>query len=386
MDKLYEESKKKTEIPKYDDSVGIRATLNDFGVSNDKIGYDEGNKTVTIDGKAFMSPKYMDEDAGVSYAPKNEIQKSLVNFYKNTSNPIVKVSDAYVSAAGKYGLTSDGLSYGNGTVTIGGMPLSTLYIDDDGKSWAWQKDVEDLVGKYAESSGTESPNSILQRYDDKYLSKIDSMINNLKNREAFSYNPDEDPVYLAYRDKYMSDGNRASRDAMANYSALTGGYANSSAVTAGALANQYYAKQLNDKIPELAKDAYERYGDEFNSDIELIEKTIAAYNAAYGNAMTSNELSREWMKDAAESNSKRDSDAYEKYWTDKKNEQAYDTQDMKNYWTNVLNSQEQIGNEYKISGYALDNERQQTYLEYYRRILEAELDETHANTYAKYYK
>lgn len=385
MDKLYDE-KTKNEVPKYENSVGIRATLNNMGISDNKIGYDEGTKTVTIDGKSFMSPKYMDEDAGVSYAPEKEIRQNLVNFYRDTSNPIVKVSDAYVSAAGKYGLTSDGLSYGNGIVTIGGTPLNTLYIDDDGKSWAWQNDVNDLVKKYVENLGAENPNSLLQKYNDEYLTQVNSMIDKLKQREKFSYNPDEDPVYLAYREKYLTEGNRASKEAMANYSTLTGGYANSSAVTAGALANQYYAQQLSNKIPELAQDAYQRYNDEYDTELDLADRIISAYNTAYGNASKANELSRNWSLDAAESNSKRDSEAYERYWNDKLNEQDYDTQEMKNYWTNVLNQQEMRENDYKIEGYSLDNEQRRTYLEYYSRLLEAELEEKYANTYAKYYK
>lgn len=385
MDKLYDE-KTKNEVPKYDNSVGIRATLNNLGISDNKIGYDEGTKTVTIDGKSFMSPKYMDEDAGVSYAPEKEIRQNLVNFYRDTSNPIVKVSDAYVSAAGKYGLTSDGLSYGNGIVTIGGTPLNTLYTDDEGKSWAWQSDVNDLVKKYAENSGVENPNSVLQKYNNEYLTQLNSVIDKLKQRDKFSYNPDEDPVYLAYREKYLTDGNRASKDAMANYSALTGGYANSSAVTAGALANQYYAQQLSNKIPELVQDAYQRYSDEYDADLELADRIISAYNTAYGNAAKANELSRDWYLDAEESNSKRDSEAYERYWSDKLNNQEYDTQEMENYWTNALNQQKMRENDYKIEGYSLDNEQRRTYLEYYSRLLEAELEETYANTYAKYYK
>ena len=70
MDKISEDTKLKKEVPKYNNNIGIRATLNNLGVSDSSIGYDENNKTVTIGGKAFMKPTYIDEDAGISYAPE----------------------------------------------------------------------------------------------------------------------------------------------------------------------------------------------------------------------------------------------------------------------------------------------------------------------------
>ena len=121
--------------------VGIRATLNNMGFSDSDIGFNEKEQAVTIGGKNFMKPDYLDEEAGISYATDKNIQKSLVDFYKNSSNPIVRVSDAYSSLAGQYGLSADALSYGNDTVSIGGIPLDVLYIDGENKAWAWNDDI-----------------------------------------------------------------------------------------------------------------------------------------------------------------------------------------------------------------------------------------------------
>lgn len=385
MDKISEDTKLKKDVPKYNDSVGIRATLNNLGVSDSSIGYDENNKTVTIGGKAFMKPTYMDEDAGISYAPESAIRQNLVDFYKDSSNPIVRVSDAYATAAGKYGLDASALTYGNNTVMIGGVPLNTLYIDDSGKAWAWQNDVYDLTEKYADNVGVSTPESVYNNTK-KYLSNIESAIKSLYNQSSFSYDPDDDPVYMAYRDKYMLEGNRATQDTMANYSALTGGYVNSAAVTAGALANQYYSQQLTDKIPELAKQAYDRYNDDRQANISLIDRMISAYNSAYNNLSNTNDTARKYANATADSVTERDEDAYEQYWTELLNQQAYDTQAQKNYWENSNNIQNQLMNSYKIQGYILDNEEKEISNSYLKQLLEAEIEESRANTYAKYYK
>lgn len=385
MDKISEDTKLKKDVPKYNDSVGIRATLNNLGISDSSIGYDENNKTVTIGGKAFMKPIYMDEDAGISYAPESAIRQNLVDFYKDSSNPIVRVSDAYTAAAGKYGLDASALTYGNNTVMIGGVPLNTLYIDDSGKAWAWQNDVYDLTEKYANNVGVSTPESIYGNTK-KYLSDIENAIKSLYNQSSFSYDPDDDPVYMAYRNKYILEGNRAVQDTMANYSALTGGYANSAAVTAGALANQYYSQQLTDKIPELAKQAYARYNDDRQANISLIDKMISAYNSAYNNLSDTNDTARKYANATANSVTARDNDSYERYWTDLLNQQAYDTQVQKNYWEDSNNIQNQLMNSHKMQGYILENEEQEISNSYLKKLLEAEIEEMKANTYAKYYK
>ena len=163
-----EEFKKKTvpgSVPRRDDGqVGIRATLNKMGFSNDRIGFNDADGTVTLDNRVLMKPGYLDESAGVSYAPEKEIQQHLVNFYQNTSDPIVRVSDAFSGSAGKYGLSADALTYGNGTVSVGGKPLDILYIDDEGKSWAYQSKVNDAVYDLASRQKIQSPVSLAETY------------------------------------------------------------------------------------------------------------------------------------------------------------------------------------------------------------------------------
>lgn len=374
-------NKVSTEVPKLGDSVGIRATLKNMGFSDREIGYDDKSGTVTLNGKTFMKPTYLDNEAGVSYAPASKIQENLVNYYKSSRNPIVRVSDAYATAAGKYGLGADGMSYGNGTVSIGGKPLDTLYVDDSGKAWAWQDDVNSLTELYANTVGVRSADEVAQQYSDKYLSEVIDRINALENRDEFSYNPDDDPVYLAYKNKYITEGNRASQSAIADYSANTGGYVNSAAVTAGAMANQYYAGQLANTVPALAEMAYQRYQDSYQSELDMIDRLIDAYKAEYETAANVNEQKVNNANYSAAAVGQRDKDAYEKeqneferYWKELQYEQDYNTQERENYWNELINPIELEERILKNTALGLDNEQQKVYSEYYRRLLEEEAE------------
>ncbi len=379
MDRITETKEKKdkadkVEVPRSGDAVGIRATLNNMGFSNSDIGYDNNKGVVTLKGKALIKPSYLDDEAGVSYAREADIQKSLVDYHSGSKNPIVRVSDAYAETAGKYGLGADALTYGNGTVSIGGKPLDVLYIDDSGKSWAWRDDVISLTEKYAKGLGFESPTELAREYADDYLDEIWDRLGDIYNRKEFSYDPDSDPVYLAYKKKYYTEGDRASRDAMANYSALTGGYTNSAAVTAGAMANQYYAQQLSDVIPTLAEQAYQRYYDSYMADIDVLDKMVNVYKADYGAAVEANQAARDNANYSAAASTARDDAAYERnqeaferYWEEKFNNQKYDTQERENYWTELFNP-------VKYEGEILDNTQKKIYNEYYRRLIEEELE------------
>lgn len=94
--------------------------------------------------------------------------------------------------------------------------------------------------------------------DNGMSSKIDAMLNQILNRDKFSYNAAEDDLYKQYASMYQREGTRAMNDAMMSAAATAGGM-NSYAMTAANQANNYYMAQLNDKIPELYQLAYDMY-------------------------------------------------------------------------------------------------------------------------------
>ena len=98
-------------------------------------------------------------------------------------------------------------------------------------------------------------------YVSPYQQKIDSLYNEILNRGEFSYDPQADPLYERYKDRYVSGGQLAMQDAMAQAAALSGGYANSYAQQAGQQQMGAYMTALADVIPELEARAYGRWQD-----------------------------------------------------------------------------------------------------------------------------
>ncbi len=134
-------------------------------------------------------------------------------------------------------------------------------------------DVDGLYGHLANSEPYESQYTDQIRglydqiqgrgeYESPWTAQIESLYDEIVNRPKFSYDPTKDPLYQQYREQYARGGQQAMRDTMGASAALTGGYGNSWGNTAGYQAYQNYMAALNDKIPELSQQAWERYQQE----------------------------------------------------------------------------------------------------------------------------
>lgn len=95
-----------------------------------------------------------------------------------------------------------------------------------------------------------------------YLDSINDTLNKIMNREAFSFDINGDALYNQYKDLYSQQGKMAMMNTMGQAAALTGGYGNSYATTAGNQAYQSSLQQLNEVVPELYQLAYQKYRDE----------------------------------------------------------------------------------------------------------------------------
>ena len=81
----------------------------------------------------------------------------------------------------------------------------------------------------------------------------------IMGREDFNYDFNTDALYQQYKDKYIQQGKMAMADTIGQASAMTGGYGNSYAATAGSQAYQASLQNLNDMIPELYQMALDKY-------------------------------------------------------------------------------------------------------------------------------
>ena len=110
-------------------------------------------------------------------------------------------------------------------------------------------------------------------YQSSWQTQLNDTLQKILNREKFSYDLNGDMLYQQYKDQYTTQGKLASMDVMGQAAALTGGYGNSYAQTAGQQAYQGYLQQLNDRVPELYQLALNQYnaeGDEMYNQASLM--------------------------------------------------------------------------------------------------------------------
>ena len=95
-----------------------------------------------------------------------------------------------------------------------------------------------------------------------WADNLNETISQILNREKFYYDLNGDALYQQYKDQYTTQGKLAMMDAMGQAAAMSGGYGNSYAQTAGQQAYQGYLQQLNEVVPELYGMALDQYNQE----------------------------------------------------------------------------------------------------------------------------
>ena len=96
-------------------------------------------------------------------------------------------------------------------------------------------------------------------YSSPYADRADEALAAIQARQTFSYDPGADPSYMQYKRSYADAGRAAMADTQVQAAALSGGYLNSYASTAGELAYQQYLKELAGALPDFENAAYQRY-------------------------------------------------------------------------------------------------------------------------------
>lgn len=110
---------------------------------------------------------------------------------------------------------------------------------------------------------------------------IQDLADQILNRDPFSYDYTQDPLYQQYAETYTREGDRAMQDTLGAVSARTGGLASSYATSAANQANNYYMSQLSDKIPELQQLAYSMYQDQGNQLMNMLDMVMSLENGDY---------------------------------------------------------------------------------------------------------
>ena len=169
-------------------------------------------------------------------------------------------------------------------------------------------------------------------YQSQWQNSLQETIDKIMNREKFSYDLNGDALYQQYKDQYTTQGKMAMMDTMGQAAALTGGYGNSYASTAGNQAYQGYLQQLNDRVPELyqlALDKYNQEGQDMLNQYALLGEQENRDYSRYRDTVSDWNTERDYL--AGRYDSERSYD-YSKYSDDRNFDYGVYADDVSNQW------------------------------------------------------
>ena len=234
---------------------------------------------------------------------RSDVTNGVIQAYRNQGVKVVNGSQYAANSAYPLSISADGK-----TASVAGQTVEPLFIEN-GVAYFDSADIDRAIGAAKQQSGIQSRQEILNEQQAKYDPYYDHLLDQMVYRDEFDYDPNEDIVFQSYKDQYGREGDRAMRNAIGSMSGLTGGYANSAAVTAGAQQRQYWGDQLMDRIPELAAQAYERYVGDFDRNNQALnsvmglddmtfERTYGVNNDLINDVRYNNEANEARLKDA----------------------------------------------------------------------------------------
>lgn len=242
-------SRERREVPQNSaGSSGVRASMTNMGLDDSKIKWQDGY--VTYNNLKFKPASL---ENGTSYAPVSDIQSFVNSAYRQEGKNPVRVTD-YAAPAGMSGVTYSK----NGLVSVGGENIPVLYMDGD-RAVADRGDLDRAYKKLLDQNGVSTAKDLYKDWNRDYKRDIKRAYENMSRYKDWDYNPYQDPAYNAYSRMYEREGQRAYRDAAAKMASKNNGNMTSAAQNVANQQLAYYMSQLADRIPELEKNAYDRY-------------------------------------------------------------------------------------------------------------------------------
>lgn len=151
---------------------------------------------------------------------------------------------------------------------------------EDYGSFEWQdyQKTDDQVKAEEALGAWQKPGDFASQYTEAAKQAMEKYM----NRDKFSYDLNGDALYQQYKDQYTTQGKLAMQDTIGQASAMTGGYGNSYAQSAGQQAYQGYLQQLNDRVPELYQLALDQYNQEGENLLNQYGLLADRENTEYG--------------------------------------------------------------------------------------------------------
>lgn len=129
----------------------------------------------------------------------------------------------------------------------------------------------------------------------KWEDELQSIYDQNINREKFSYDMNADALYKQYAQQYEQNAKLAMQDTVGQVSALTGGYGNSYAQTAGQAVYNQQMSGMNDKALQLYQMALNQYNAEGDRLMQMYGIAADQYQTEY-NRIRDEIADEQWQK------------------------------------------------------------------------------------------
>ena len=144
--------------------------------------------------------------------------------------------------------------------------------------------------KYMQSDAVTQAQQALQNqqankpgaYQSQWQGQLDSLSGQIQNRPKFQYDVNADALYQQVAQNYMQQGQQAMMDTMGQAAALTGGYGNSYAQTAGQQQYNNHLLGLTEMIPQFQQMAMQQYQMEGDQLMDQYNLMLQQEEMAYG--------------------------------------------------------------------------------------------------------
>lgn len=258
---------------------GVRSELNNRGIVNDRIGWNNDTGAVTIDGHDIAKPQYNVD--GTVYATDAEINQIYNTAAGLAGDRVVAARDYTMSQTAGAGNSVD---WDGENVLIGGQPIKAAYVQD-GVAYVLKSQIDPLISNYKEDNGLMNGQQIISANDLEYKARKDKELDDILNRKEFSYDLDSDKIWGDHENRMMSLADEAYRRVLNdNNTSVTGA---SGAVLAEAnAAKNNYLKAIADDAYTYRQDAYNRYVDEYGRDRNDLNDIHFASDSDYNRAYT----------------------------------------------------------------------------------------------------
>lgn len=144
--------------------------------------------------------------------------------------------------------------------------------------------------KYVQSDAVTQAQQALQNqqankpgaYQSQWQGQLDNLSGQIQNRPKFQYDVNADALYQQVAQNYLQQGKTAMMDTMGQAAALTGGYGNSYAETAGQQQYNNHLLGLTEMVPQFQQMALQQYQMEGDQLMDQYQLMLQQEELAYG--------------------------------------------------------------------------------------------------------